>query len=152
MRRRVQSPEGDPRVAWALFLILGLPLALMGVLTILARGGIYVPPFGALWQPWPPELLKPFIGVGGFVATLAYLVYRIGRRTGFRSGTLAGIAAARNTFDRERQATEPEAPPPPPAEPAILIDVPTPDTPSTGVEPVPPPPVDATPGETQDDL
>ncbi len=82
-------------LAWAFFLGLGVPFVLMSVLTMLARAGIYVDLFRPLWQPWPPDLLKPFLGVAVFAVTLAYLAYRLGHRSGFRTGTAAGIISAR---------------------------------------------------------
>lgn len=131
-RYPVRPPEGDARVAWGLFVFFGLPLALMGMLVILAHVGIYIDAFKPLWLPWPPEALKPFLGIGGFAATLAYLAYRVGRRTGFRSGTLAGIASARNLSEAREREAEKETPPPPPS----------PEEPTVVVQPVPPPPAD----------
>ena len=112
-RRTAPAAVGAPRLAWALFLLLGLPFGLMAILSVLARGGIYVDLFRPFWQPWPPDLLKPFLGLTVFVATLAYLTYRLGRRTGYRTGTVAGIASER------RWTEEHHAPPPPvPAAPS----------------------------------
>ncbi len=89
------SPDRGVGLAWVLFLGLGLPFVLMSVLTILARAGFYVEILRPLWQPWPPDLLKPFLGVAVFAATLAYLAYRVGRRAGFRSGTGVRLVSAR---------------------------------------------------------
>ncbi|HYM40248.1 MAG TPA: hypothetical protein VEY12_08930 [Thermoplasmata archaeon] len=147
---RVSSAEGDPRLAWVLFLLLGLPFALMGILTILARAGFYVDLFRPLWQPWPPEILKPFIGVAGFVGTLAYLAYRIGRRTGFRSGTVAGIVAVRNEAERRTRAEEAQIPPPPPDEPAPALAA-QPEPSAANPLPAPPPP-DAPANDANEDL
>lgn len=113
--RPVAAPEPTPRLAWALFVLLGLPFGLMTVLVVLADAGITVPLFGVLWMPFPPEVVKPFIGLGIFAATLAYLTYRIGHRTGFHAGTGVGLAAARNYAESHAApaaAQEPEAPPP----------------------------------------
>ena len=99
--RRHAAPSVDARLAWALFLGLGVPLALMGTLTSLARAGIYFEPFRTLWQPWPPDLVKGFLGIAGFAATLAYLAHRLGWRSGLRAGTAAGLAAAWNEADRK---------------------------------------------------
>lgn len=102
-RRTRHAPGGGTGLAWALFLALGLPFALMSVLTVLAHGGIYVDLLRPLWQPWPPDLLKPLLGVAVFAATLAYLAYRSGWRSGFRTAAFARPADAR-----------PLPPPPPP--------------------------------------
>lgn len=84
-RRRHPMPYPGVRLAWGLFLGLGLPFALMSILTVLARTGIYIDLLRPLWQPWPPELLKPFLGLAVFALTLAYLAYRVGLRSGVRS-------------------------------------------------------------------
>ena len=73
----------ERRAAWALFLLVGVPLALMAALGVLARAGIYVDPLRPLWQPWPPDSVKLLLGLMGFGATLAYLAHvliRSGRR------------------------------------------------------------------------
>ncbi len=116
------APSSGTHLAWALFLGLGVPFVLMAALTMLARAGIYIELLRPLWQPWPPDLLKPFLGVAVFAATLAYLAYRVGRRSGFRSGTVVGIASARNYPDSRRVESRPipaaadahPLPPPPP--------------------------------------
>ncbi len=128
-KRRTPSPDGGARLAWGLFLVLGLPFGIMTVLTVLARMGVYVDVFRPLWAPWPPDLLKPLLGIVVFAATLAYLAYRLGRRTGFRTGNVAGLASARTWYEDHRPAVDPGAavsttgttetpapPPPPPAE------------------------------------
>ncbi len=128
-RRRNVSSGGSPTLAWALFLVLGLPFGLMTALEVLARAGIYVDVFRPLWQPWPPEILKPFLGLAVFSATLAYLGYRIGHRHGFRSGVGVGMASARTRSEviaatnlrpaptpASTQAENPPLPPPPPPE------------------------------------
>jgi len=94
-RRTRAVREPGLRLAWALFLGLGLPFVLMTFLTILARAGVYIDILRPLWQPWPPDLLKPFLGVAVFAATLAYLAYRTGRRTGFRTGAGVRMVSAR---------------------------------------------------------
>ena len=63
------------RLAWGLFLAIGAPLGLIAVLAPLTAAGIYVEPLRQFWRPWPPDILKPVIGVAGLVATLAYLCY-----------------------------------------------------------------------------
>lgn len=118
---RIRTPEGTPWFAWAVFLVLGIPLALMALLTLAARSGVYVDLLRPLWVPWPPDFLKPVVGFAGFAATLGYLAFRLGERSGFRSGTLAGIAQGRNWAEGRYAASGPPpettdatAPPPPP--------------------------------------
>ena len=138
-----RSPRKPPnerplRGAWVLLLVFGLPLALMGVLTTLARAGIVIDLFSPLWQPWPPDVLKPFIGFGGFAATLAYLTYCAGHRSGFRSGLGVGIASTRTWV-------EAHAPPPESVKAeSTPLEIPPPPSPITESpvepEPAPPPP------------
>ena len=111
-----RSPGSGTGVAWALFLGAGVPFLLMTVLTVLARAGIYVDLLRPLWQPWPPDLLKPFLGVAVFAATLAFLAYRVGRRRGFRAGSGAGLIAGRSEAVARfvPSAAAPLPPPPPP--------------------------------------
>ncbi len=121
---RRNRPQGHGTgVAWALFLLGGVPCILMAALSVLARAGIYVDFLRPLWQPWPPDLLKPFLGIAGFAATLAYLTYRVGHRSGFRRGEGAGYASARIWVEAQARAHErattmalpaPPTPPPPP--------------------------------------
>ncbi len=122
--RPTVTPEASPRLAWALFIVLGLPFVLMTILTVLGDAGIRLPFFGLLWMPWPPEVLKPFIGLGVFAATLGYLAYRLGHRSGFHAGTGVGLAAARNFAEARPPVSKAEAnpetqevPPPPPEGP-----------------------------------
>ncbi len=147
-RKRKPPEERAPRLAWILFLLLGLPFLVMATLTSLAAARIYVDPLRMFWQPWPPEVLKPFIGIAAFAATLAYLAYRIGRSRGFHSGTLAGLAAARNLAEDWKPPSEREPQPPPPAlnetaPPAQ--DAPVGPLEATPTEP--PQPVESTPSE-----
>ena len=122
---RSRSSRGaGTTIAWILFLVLGIPFILMAALTMLARAGIYVDLFRPLWQPWPPDDLKPFLGLGVFAATLAYLAYRAGHRRGFTAGLGVGLTAIRTSAETRIAATnptaEPEAPPasvPPPPPP-----------------------------------
>lgn len=123
-RRRRRLPNEHPlRWAWAFLLIVGLPFALMGVLTTIARAGVYVDLFRPLWQPWPPDVLKPFLGFGIFAASLAYLAYCAGKRSGFQSGIGVGIASTRNWVEEHTPPPAPasttpvENPPPPPPSP-----------------------------------
>ncbi len=120
--RRMRSSRGSGTTfAWALFLVLGVPFFLMTLLTTLARTGVYVDLFRPLWQPWPPDALKPFIGLGGFVATLGYLAYRLGHVRGFRVGMGLGLRSGRSTIESRPALAAgtvpsgtPELPPPPP--------------------------------------
>lgn len=122
------APTRSPRLAWALFLLIGLPFVLMTVLTLLAQAGIYVDVFRPFWRPWPPELWKPFLGLFVFAVTLAYLAYRLGHRAGYHTGAGAGLAAARTVAEASAPAI-----PPPPAE-AVPDQAPVPP---------PPPPLEA---------
>ena len=109
------------KVAWGIFLVVGVPLGLMAVLGPLAYVGIYVEPLRQFWRPWPPDPAKAFIGIAGFAATLAYLCYRSGRTTGYRSGNAAGKAVARNLAElAEAPPLVPPAPPEPAPPPEIL--------------------------------
>lgn len=129
--RTTPSRGAGTAVAWALFLGLGLPFALMGVLTVLARAGVYVDLFRPLWLPWPPEVLKPFLGFTVFALTFAYLAYRAGHRRGFTVGVGVGLTAIRESTDALSAGSPPivpELPPPPPplpedeAEPLEQLD------------------------------
>ena len=122
----------DLRLEWGLFLLIGLPLGFMAALGPLASAGIYVEPLRQFWRPWPPDIVKPFIGVAGFVATLAYLTFRIGRNRGYRSGTVALTAAARNIAEGRGSALALEQPP---ETPRI-----SPGLPAPPLEPPPAPP------------
>lgn len=106
-RRTRRASGGGTGLAWAFFLGLGLPFALMSALSVLARAGVYIDLFRPLWQPWPPDLVKPFLGLAVFAATLAYLAYRSGWRSGFRTAAWTRPAA-------ERPLALPLPPPPPP--------------------------------------
>lgn len=123
-RRRHPAPYPGVRLAWALFLGLGVPFVLMALLTVLARAGFYIDLLRPLWQPWPPDLLKPFVGLAVFAVTLAYLAYRVGLRSGFRSRSVAR-AASESGFATDRSGTAETGyarsyagvpPPPPPDE------------------------------------
>ncbi len=63
--------------AWALLIILGLPLLLMATLVGLASAGIVVGALSPLWTAWPSDDVKLAVGVVGFAATVAHLVYRL---------------------------------------------------------------------------
>jgi hypothetical protein len=127
-RRTRAGPTAGTGLAWVLFLGLGLPFVLMTVLTVLARAGIYIELFRPLWQPWPPDLLKPFLGVAVFAATLAYLTYRVGHRRGLRVGAGVALVASRSGMpDRAGPAgaaLRPEARPLPPPPPPDILDEP----------------------------
>ncbi|HYV08132.1 MAG TPA: hypothetical protein VEL81_00935 [Thermoplasmata archaeon] len=86
-------------LAWGLFLVIGLPLGLMATLNLLGAVGIYVDVLRPFWRPWPSDILKSLIGIAAFAASLAYLAYREGRETGYKSGTVAATATARNVAE-----------------------------------------------------
>ena len=117
---------------WILFLVIGLPLGLMAVLGPLAYAGIYVEHLRQLWRPWPPDIAKSIGAVAGFVATLAYLVYRKGRIAGYHSGTVAATASLRNMAERRGPETGQDFVPPPPTEVPPPVELPPP------LQPMPP--------------
>ncbi len=96
-------------LAWALFLVIGLPLGVMAALDLLATTGLYVDVLRPFWRPWPSDIVKSFLGIAAFAATLAYLTYRRGREKGFKSGSVAATAIARNVA--EGRTLEPNASP-----------------------------------------
>src|SRR5213076_2044267 len=67
------------RAAWAVFILLGIPAAIMAVLGPLAYAGIYVEPLKQFWRPWPPDYIKGLLAVGGFAGAVALLLYMQGR-------------------------------------------------------------------------
>src|SRR5436309_1313512 len=85
-KRKLPRRARALRTAWILFFVFGVPLAFMAALGPLAYSGIYIEPLRQFWQPWPPDVLKGIGSAAGFAATLAYLLYRKGRYTGYRSG------------------------------------------------------------------
>ena len=68
--------------------------------------------------PFPPGI-ESFIGIAGFAATLAYLAYRRGKETGYKSGNVAATATARNVAEGRipepapQVSLQPPYPPPP---------------------------------------
>ncbi len=109
--KATKSPKGRGlRFAWGLFLVIGLPLGFMAALGPLAAAGIYVEPLRPFWRPWPPDLVRSFMGAASFAATLAYLSYRIGQSAGYRRGTAAATAAARNVAEGRISAPDQTAP------------------------------------------
>jgi hypothetical protein len=120
------------KAAWALFIILGIPLGLLAILGPLAYAGYYFEPLRQFWRPWPPDYMKAIIGIAGFAAVAAHLCYRSGRDHGYRSGKVAGKAAARNAADQSAPVQE-ELPVPLPEPPAVQATSVLPDA------PVPPP-------------
>ncbi len=115
---QVKKPRANA-VAWALFLLFGLPLGLIAALNLLAGTGIFVDPLREFWRPWPSDIMKSFIGIAGFAATLAYLAYRRGKEKGYKSGTVAATATARNVSEGRipepapQVSLQPPYPPPP---------------------------------------
>ncbi len=98
-------------VAWALFILIGLPLGLIAALNLLAGTGFYVDPLREFWRPWPSDTMKSFIGIAAFASTLAYLTYRKGREKGYTSGNVAATATARNVAEGRIPDPEPAASP-----------------------------------------
>jgi len=123
-KRKLPKRARALRLAWALFLVVGVPLGFMAALGPLAYAGIYIEPLRQFWQPWPPDILKGIGGVIGFAVTLGYLTYRKGRYTGFDRGAVAERASSRNQLEGRipvaALAAAPETstlalnPPPPP--------------------------------------
>lgn len=87
------------KLPWILFLVIGVPLGVIAALGPLTAAHIYIDPLRRFWQPWPPDLAKPLLGIAGFSATLAYLAYRRGKARGFHSGTVAATATLRNVVE-----------------------------------------------------
>ncbi|TLZ75845.1 MAG: hypothetical protein E6K08_07750 [Methanobacteriota archaeon] len=108
---RKAPSEQNLRLAWGLFLLIGVPLGLLAALAPLTAAGIYFEPLRQFWRPWPPDILKPVIGVAGFAATLGYLCYRLGRHAGYRWGTAASVAMARNIAEGRSSAPVAAMPP-----------------------------------------
>ncbi len=111
---------GGTALAWILFIALGLPFLLMTVLVVLAPGGVYLSLLAPLWQPWPPDVYKPFLGLAIFGATLAYLAFSAGHRRGFTLGVGVGLSAMRASAESEAAShatSRPEEVPPPPPPP-----------------------------------
>src|SRR3989442_11912522 len=123
-KRKLPRRARALRTAWVLFFVFGVPLAFMAALGPLAYSGIYIEPLRQFWQPWPPDVLKGIGSAAGFAATLAYLLYRKGRYTGYRAGAISERATARNRSEGRvtvvNPAPSPETalnPPPPPEMP-----------------------------------
>ena len=134
-----------PRLPWILFLVIGVPFGLMAALGPLAAAGIYIEPLRPFWQPWPPDVAKPFIGAAGFIATLAYLVYKIGRMAGFQRGTVAVTAAFRNLLEGRGRGAGHDPNPPALTSPASPPVLPAPSVePSKELPPATPPPLEVT--------
>ncbi len=62
------------RLAWALFLLVGLPLGSMALLVALAPAGIVVGPLSPLWTAWPSDAVKEGLGFASLVVTFGFLV------------------------------------------------------------------------------
>lgn len=131
-KRKLPPRARALRLAWGLFIVLGLPLGFMAALGPLAYQGIYIDPLRQFWQPWPPDWVKGIGSALGFAATLGYLLYRKGRYTGYRTGAIAERATARNRADGrvtvsnpaaapEVQVSAPNPPPPPEMPPQIPV-------------------------------
>src|SRR5256712_7085611 len=68
-KRKLPKRARALRLAWALFLIVGVPLGFMAALGPLAYAGIYVEPLRQFWQPWPSGILQGICGVFGVAGT-----------------------------------------------------------------------------------
>ena len=142
MEKTAQRGRGHT-LPWILFLVIGIPFGLMAALGPLTAAGIYIEPLRGLWQPWPPDLAKPFIGAAAFVVTFAYLVYRTGRIRGFHWGTVAATAVFRNIVEGRGSGTKPDSvplPPTPQDAPATSTDPPI--LPPEAPGPSAPPPIE----------
>src|SRR3989441_4548118 len=93
-RRKLPKRARALRLAWALFLIVGVPLGFMAALGPLAYAGIYVEPLRQFWQPWPSDIVKGIGGVIRVAGALRYLPDRKGRCTGVDRGAGAARAAS----------------------------------------------------------
>jgi len=115
------------KAAWALFMVVGLPLGLVAVLGPLAIAGIYVEPVRQFWRPWPSEPIKGLLALGGFAVTLGILLYSQGREAGYQRGKVAGKAVARNIAEGLGGAVIEPAPPAAMIEaPPVLVEPPVP--------------------------
>src|SRR2546428_12517477 len=81
-RRNLPKRARALRLAWALFLIVGVPLGFMAALGPLAYAGIYIEPLPQFWQPWPPDILKGIRGGVWGAGGRGSLPYCEGRGTG----------------------------------------------------------------------
>src|SRR3989441_3086506 len=77
-RRKLPKRARALRLAWVLFLIVGVPLGFMAALGPLAYAGIYIEPLRQFWQPWPPDIVKGTAGGIGVAGTLGYPMYSKG--------------------------------------------------------------------------
>src|SRR2546422_7660300 len=82
-KRKLPKRARALRLAWALFLVVGVPLGFMAALGPLAYAGIYIEPLRQFWQPWPPDILKGIGGVLGVAGAPGYPPDPNGRGTGF---------------------------------------------------------------------
>src|SRR3989442_7090642 len=57
-RRKLPKRARALRLAWVLFLIVGVPLGFMAALGPPAYAGIYIEPLRQVWQPMPPDNLQ----------------------------------------------------------------------------------------------
>src|SRR2546425_6353103 len=93
-KRKLPKRARALRLAWALFLVVGVPLGFMAALGPLAYAGIYIEPLRQFWQPWPPDILKGIGGVIRVAGTLRDPTDRKRRGTGIGSGGGPGRAAS----------------------------------------------------------
>src|SRR2546428_9695937 len=88
-RRNLPKRARALRLAWALFLIVGVPLGFMAALGPLAYAGIYIEPLRQFWQPWPSDIVKGIGGGLGVCGALRDPTVPEGRVPGFYPGGLA---------------------------------------------------------------
>ncbi len=68
------------RWAWAVFVLVGLPFALMAALVALAPAGFVLGFLSPLWVGWPSDAVKEVLGVAVWLGTLLILVLRLRSR------------------------------------------------------------------------
>src|SRR3989442_11551873 len=91
-KRKLPKRARALRLAWALFLVVGVPLGFMAALGPLAYAGIYIEPLRQFWQPWPPDILK---GIGGGIRVAGapgHPPHPKGRQDAFPPGARPGRA------------------------------------------------------------
>lgn len=107
------TPNRRARVAaWALFLVLGIPLGLVALFVSLSSAGITVSWLSGLWVSWPSDEAKAIVGAAGFLATLGYLVSSLLRDRSTRAAVGRAKARADDTSPRSAADGDGEDPSP----------------------------------------
>src|SRR5438132_12064730 len=126
-RAKKPAKSRSLRAAWAVFIVLGIPLGLMAILGPLAYAGYYIEPPKQFWRPWPPDYVKGILAVSGFAVTLGILLYRHGKDAAYQRGKSAGQAVARNIAEglggAGIEAAPALVPPAPIEDPPIMDDL-----------------------------